>query len=886
MKLFYIGLVFLFFGSAHSAAGQSPVDVPVNLALRNADMETALNALSERSGVSLSFSSEMLPSRRVSGKFQRQPLGAVLDYILANTGLSYQVVGNQIAIFKLPSAPERRYTISGFLYDAASGEPLIGAYVWEKRANKITASNEYGFFSLTLPGGEVALRFSYLGYQSEEAGFALRRDTALVLHLRGTVTLMEVVVRAKGDVSPASTVKTALLEPGDAEVLPALGGEPDLVRALHLMPGVQTGTDGIEGMHVRGGSQGHNLVLIDGVPVYNYSHAAGIFSVFNTAAVRSVRFLKGGFPARYGGRLASVLDVRTKEGNTRTFQGRADVGTLSARLTLEGPIVKDKSAFFVSGRSSLINSYLRPLSRDFKKEQGEQGQTLYQFNDINAKVHYAVSGKDKVYLSFYKGRDQFENEGYRTRALSVFDEAFNDTLFFQYDRSYRDAFNWGNTVGSLRWNHIFGNKLFVNTTATFSRLDVGIRYENADSLLLAMPRLLLGRSINVGRYTSGIEERGLRFDADYVPSPAHYWRFGWSTAKRNFRPGAVVYDERSENPGTGLANDPLGALEFSAYMEDEFRIGAGLVGNAGLHYVQWAVEGRNHSSLQPRLALQWQLSPLLRLRAAHSHMAQFLHLLANSDVGLPTDLWVPSTGNIAPERAVQTEFGVDIDLNSGFSFELDAYHKRMRNLLAFTEGASVLNDWQQNVTAGEGRAYGAEALIRYRSDRTTAWAAYSLARTERRFERINLGRVFPFKFDRRHDLKIAAAHRLRPWVFLSANWILSSGFAYSLPLTEFTFQIPGQPAPPVIVPDFGAKNRYRMPWYHRLDLNAQFHFRSRRLEHIVNAGVYNAYNRRNPLYYSLRTQIDNVDNRLQETKSFVQVWLLPALPSLSYSLRF
>lgn len=878
-------LLFFFSGAQAPLSGQTLLEQRVSLTLRSVPLEAALQTLSEKSGVSISFSSELLPPKLVSARFQRQPVAFVLDNLLAGAGLAYRVIGNQIVIFKT-QAPDRKYTINGFLYDAASGEPLIGATIWDKRAGKGTESNAYGFFSLTLTAGEVALQFSYLGYEFRDTSFLLNRDTGLSIYLNGSVTLKEVVVRAPVGGAVASAVKTAPVEIADVEVLPALGGESDVVRTLQLMPGVQTGADGAEGLHVRGGAQGHNLVLIDGVPVYNYGHAAGIFSVFNTTAVRSMRFIKGGFPARYGGRLASVLDVRTKEGNTRTFQGQADIGLLSTRLTLEGPLVRDKSAFFISGRTSHINRYLRPLSRSFKEEQGEQGETLFQFDDLNAKVHYAISQKDKLFLSFYKGRDHFKNQGFLPKRLSIFDERLPGLVFFRYDRSYEDAFDWGNTIGSLRWNRVFGKKLFVNTTATFSRLDVNIGYKNADSLLLLEPRILLGRSVNVGEYTSGIEERGLRFDADFVPSPGHYWRFGAGLATRNFRPGALVYDERTEGGGANLSNDPSRAGEFTLYIEDEFRIGKALMFNAGFHFVNWKVKTRNHTSLQPRLSLQWQVGENIRLRAAHSSMAQFLHLLTNSDIGLPTDLWVPSTDKIAPERALQNEIGADFSLAKGLALELDVYHKRMRDLPAFTEGASILNDWEQNVTIGEGQAYGVEALLQYRSESSTAWISYGLARSERRFDRINLGRVFPFKYDRRHDLKIAAARKLRPWLSLSANWVFSSGFAYSLPLTEFTFQIPGQPGPPVIVQDFGAKNRYRMPWHHRLDLNAQCLLRSRRLQHTVNIGVYNAYNRRNPLYYNIRTQIDNVDNQLQQTKSFVQVWLLPALPSLSYSLKF
>lgn len=870
-----------------SAWGQGVEEKRINIQFRGETLEAALELLSEKSDVPFSYSSEALPAdKRITARFQRQTTAYILKYLLTDTGLGWRVLGNQIVIFKLPPTPERKYTISGFLYDAASGEPLIGAWLLDQNTKKPAVTNVYGFFSLTLPAGEVHLLCSYVGFEQKDTVFALQRDLNLVFHLRSAVTLKEVVVKARSGASTTPPSQAQLLGTEMVEGLPALGGEADLVRGLHLLPGVQTGTDGVEGLHVRGGSQGHNLVLIDGVPVYNYGHAAGIFSVFNTEAVRSVRFLKGSFPARYGGRLASVIDVRTKEGNTRRFQGRAEVGMLSSRLTLEGPIVRDKSAFFISGRTSLINWYLRPLSRNFKTEQGEQGQTLYNFDDINAKLHYAFSTKDRLYLSLYTGRDAFENNGFLPRTFTLRSDNPGELLLIQFDRSYSDSYHWGNTIGSLRWNHVSGNKLFVNTTATFSRLDVNIGYENADSLILLDPLILLGRNINVGRYQSGIEERGLRIDADYVPVPGQYWRFGANWAFRKFRPGALVYDERTENEGPGLANDPTQATEIALYAENEFNIGKSLIFNAGVHLASWNTGNENHSVLQPRLSAQWQISPQWKWRAAHSSMAQFLHFLTNSDIGLPTDLWVPSTDQIAPERAWQTETGMEWRPGKHWLMEWDVYYKKMRNLLAFAEGASFLNDWEQNVTIGEGTAYGMETLVQYRTERTTAWMAYALGKTERRFDRINLGKPFPFKYDRRHDWKIVVSHQLRPWLTLSGNWLLSSGFAYSLPVMEFSFQIPGQTTTPVIVQDFGSKNRFRMPAYHRLDLAAKFFFSTQGLDHHITLGVYNAYNRRNPLYYNLRTDIENENNELRFKASFVQVWLLPVMPSLSYSLKF
>jgi hypothetical protein len=880
-KLWLIGCLL----STPLVYGQQLLQTSVSLQLRKADLETALLALSERSGVPIAYSRDLLPAKRISAKFRDKPLSVVLDEVLSGTGWAYRQIGRQLVLYQAPvEPPVRRFTISGFVQDYSSGEWLIGAFIRDERSGRSAVSNEYGFFSLTLPQGEAELLITQLGYNMDVYPLMLQRDTSLQILLQEVVLLTEVEIRATRETPNFSAVKVAPVETATAEQMATLGGESDIVRHLHLMPGVQTGTDGVEGFFVRGGSQGHNLVLIDGVPVYNYSHAAGLFSVFNTAAVRSVRLLTSGFPARYGGRLSSVLDIRTKEGNMRSFQGRADLGIISSRLTLEGPIWRDKMAFFISGRSAHINSFLPALSRKFKSAQGEDGETRYDFEDLNIKVHYTASARDKLYFSLYTGRDQFDNTGYRQQRLSLFDSGGN-AYQFRYDRSYLEKFQWGNTVSSLRWNHVFGKKLFANTTVMFSRLDVDVNYQNVDSLILLQPQLLLGENINVGRFRSGINERGLRFDADFVPTPSHYWRFGLGVANRNFRPGALVYNERVGNSST-LANTPLQAAEMTLYVEDEFKLGKRFMGNAGLHYVNWTVRNRNYRSLQPRLAVQYQTAEYLKLRASYARMAQFLHLLTNADIGLPTDFWVPSTDKIAPEESQQYDVGLDMTLGSAFTLSLDGYYKRMDHLLSFTEGASILNDWQQNVTTGMGKAYGLEAMLSYRQVRGRAWISYGLARAERQFERINLGRVFPFKYDRRHDLKVAGVYQVNERLTLSGNWTLSSGFAYSLPLAVFSYQLPGQGGPPVVVQDFDEKNKYRMPWYHRLDVNAQLKLPSKQVEHIINVGVYNVYNRRNPLYYNLRTQFEIENNQLRENKSFVQVWLFPVMPSFSYSVQF
>jgi outer membrane cobalamin receptor len=879
-------LLLLASGTLHA---QSALDARVSIHVEHEPLEQALFTLIEHQHIRLSFSNDIIPRRSVSVNFSNAKLRTVLDALLRGTDLAYREVGNQVVLYADPKEKtQRKFTISGFVEDAASGERLIAASVLDRRLGKGVETNEYGFFSLTLPEGEVRLSAYYLGYIPQEYVIQLNSDKEVTISLSASLSLPEVEVIARDSITSGlrSGISTNLLDAEDVRSLPALGGEPDLIRATHFLPGVQTGTDGIGGIHIRGGNPEHNLILIDGVPVYNALHAAGLFSVFNTDAIRSAQLIKGGFPARYGGRLSSVLDVHTKEGNMNRLSGQAEVGLLTARASLEGPIVKDKGSFFVSARRSFLNWYIEPLSQNQKERQGEDGKTSYEFYDVNAKLNYNLSEKDKVYLSFYRGNDHFRNTGFRSGELMYYDHNLEDTAQFRFDQSYAEKLSWGNTIAAARWNHIWGNKLFSNTTLTYSRFGTDISYSSADSLIfLNMDETVL-RRLDFGIYRSSIRDLGAKVDFDWLLSPSQTIRFGAGITHHRFNPGVLTYNEATEHlrGGDVQGNEPIDSEESFAYIEDQIIFGDKLSLNVGVHAARLSVQGKTYSSLQPRASAYWQMSDRLGWKASYGEMAQFVHLLTtNSSVGLPTDLWVPATADVPPQRAWQVSSGFDYDFDL-LTLSVEGYYKEMNNLLNFTEGAFFLNDWQSNVTTGNGRAYGTELLLQKSRGKTTGWIAYTLAWADRRFELINFGERFPFRFDRRHDVKVVLQHAFSKWMRVSASWMFSSGFAYSLPLSEYSFPITsGDPVP---VTDFGSKNAYRMPNYHRLDINAQLRFQTRNFLHGVNIGFYNIYDRRNPLYFDLRTDIVNDGDRLREEKEFVQVWLLPFLPSVNYSIKF
>ncbi len=868
---------------------QSALDARVSIQVQNVSLERALLTLLDDQGVRLSFSNNIIPDKQVTANFNQIRLGTVLDALLDNTELAYREVGSQVVLHQNPvQKTERKFTISGFVEDAGTGERLIAASVLDRRLGKGVETNEYGFFSLTLPEGEVRLSAYYLGYIPQEYAIKLNKDKKIVLSLSASLSLPEIEVVARDTMIGGirSGMSANILNAEDVRSLPALGGEPDLIRAAYFLPGVQTGTDGIGGIHIRGGNPEHNLILIDGVPVYNALHAAGLFSVFNTDAIRSAQLIKGGFPARYGGRLSSVLDVHTKEGNLNRLSGQAEIGLLTARASLEGPIVPEKGSFFISARKSFLNWYIEPFSRNQKEERGEDGKTGYDFYDVNAKLNYTLTEKDKVYLSFYRGNDHFRNNGFRSDDFVYYDQTWEDTVSFRFDQSYGEKLSWGNTVGALRWNHIWGNKLFSNTTLTFSRFATDIAYDSADSLFFLNQERTLLRRIDFGVYRSSIQDVGGKVDFDWLLSPSQTLRFGAGLTYHQFNPGILTYNEATEHlrDEDVQGNDPINSEESFAYVEDNIVFGDKLSLNIGLHAARLAVQGKTYTSLQPRASAYWQMGRRLGWRASYGEMAQFVHLLStNSSIGLPTDLWVPATADVPPQRAWQVASGFDYDFGI-LQLNVEGYYKEMSNLLNFTEGAFFLNDWQSNVTTGNGRAYGAELLLQKSHGKTTGWIAYTLAWADRRFERINFGERYPFRFDRRHDFKVVLQHAFNKWMRVSASWVFSSGFAYSLPLSEYDFPIvSGEPVP---VTDYGAKNSFRMPDYHRLDINAQVQFQTKNFWHGINVGFYNIYDRRNPLYFDLRTNITNDEGGLREQKEFVQVWLLPFLPSVNYSIKF
>ncbi len=767
----------------------------------------------------------------------------------------------------LASSQQRTYTISGYIEDAASGEKLIAANLFDLQSLEGTVSNTYGFFSLTLPSDSVRLTASYIGYQTLTRQFFLRRDTTISFRLPSSIELTEVeVVAEKLERIETNTQMSRVSVPIEQiESMPALLGEVDVLKSLQLLPGIQGGGEGQSGIYVRGGSPDQNLILLDGVPVYNVSHLLGFFSVFNSDAIKNVTLTKGGFPARYGGRLSSIIEINMKEGNMQELHGEGAIGLIASRLTLEGPIVKDKTSFMVSGRRTYADLLFKPLIKSQTAEDEEVKLRMY-FYDLNAKINHKFNDKHRLFLSAYSGADVF---GVRYR------ENFNDGYYLT-----DGGIDWGNITAAARWNYMISNKLFANTTLTHSRFrfdfNAGVEEQDGED-----------KDSYAARYFSGIYDWAGKVDFDYIPNPKHYIRFGGGITHHTYEPGAFVLKAEFDGEvlDTTLGSTNTKAVEFAVYAEDDINLGA-LKMNLGLHYSGFFVEGAFYHSLQPRIGLRYLLNNDWAIKASFSTMAQYINLLTNESLSLPTDLWVPSTRRIRPQTAWQPAIGIAKTLWKEYEFSIEGYYKRMDNVLSYKEGVSFLgleNDWQDKVTQGKGESYGAEVFLQKKRGRTTGWLGYTLSWTNRTFADINGGKTYPFKYDRRHDLELVLTHKVSEKIKLSGTWVYGTGNAITLPLYRYDTPVIYDAANGGFytreLESIGDKNAFRMRSYHRLDFSVEFHKKKKRYERVWVIGVYNAYNRPNPYYI-----YDGSDE--EGNRAFRQVSLFPVIPSVSYNFKF
>ena len=777
------------------------------------------------------------------------------------------------------AAGQSKVTVSGYMTDAASGESLISATLLDRISGQGAVTNNYGFYTLTLPAGEVSLEYSYTGYETVVKEFRLTRDTVIHVGLVFSPEMLSgaTVTASRSEIGVRGTQMSAIEIPvNQIRRVPALAGEVDVIKAIQLLPGVQSGTEGSAGLYVRGGGPDENLLLLDGVPIYNVNHMMGFFSVFNADAIKNVTLYKGSFPARFGSRLSSIVDVRMKDGNDQAWHGSASLGLLSAKVNVEGPIVKGKTTFNVSARRTYYDVLAQPLIALYmrnNRENGDQATGGYYFYDLNAKLTHTFSNRDKLYASYYMGDD-------RVYARLNMSDGSTDTRL-------NLGWNWGNIVGSLRWNHVFGPRLFVNTTVNYTQyrhlLDItgNERYQGG-----ANTDFTLG-------YNSLINDLSAAADFEFNPVPEHDIRFGGTFIHHTFKPSVttVRFSESAQKDAaidTTFGDRNLFTNEAALYAEDNWSITPWLKVNLGLRYSLYATSGRTYHSLEPRVSLRALFTDDFSFKASYSEMSQAVHLLSNSNISLPTDLWVPSTDRIEPMRSKQAAAGLFYSLGV-VDLSLEGYYKHMDNVLEYRDGASFFGSttgWEDKVAMGKGWAYGVEFLVQKKTGRLTGWIGYTWSKTMRQFDReghvINFGKPFPAKYDRRHDLSITAAYELTKKIDLAATFVYGTGVCGSLALQtiqampgydrQFDYYMLADTFP---VDYLEGRNNYRMPSYQRLDLGVNFKRTFRNGHHrTISLSVFNAYNRNNPfLVY-------------RDGKQLVQLSIFPIMPSLSYTYEF
>ena len=765
----------------------------------------------------------------------------------------------------------QKFTISGTVEDRSSGERLINANLFDPAGNRGAITNNYGFYSITMPAGPVKLVCSYVGFRQQDIGLNLRNDTVINVVLEPLTNLAEVTVI--GEINRPALERTQMsmteLSGKSIDKIPALLGEVDVLKALQLLPGVKSGTEGASGIYVRGGGPDENLILLDGVPVYNANHLFGFFSVFNTDAIQSVRLIQGGFPARYGGRLSSVLDIRLKEGNNKKIGVEGSIGLISSRLTVEGPIIKDRTSFIVSARRTYAEVLTKPYMWYLAARDSLFGSSgKYFFQDMTAKINHRLSDRSRLYLSAYAGRDKASVQGFEVHEDNLLKEDF--------------GLGWGNITTALRWNYILSPKLFSNTTLTYSKYDFLTQMNSSQSVQDS----LIGES-NFS-YDSGIRDLAAKVDFDWQPSPVHSVKFGYGHIFHQFKPGVTVYQLNMGAPATGVdttfGNENIHAQEMDLYIEDDWQIGTRFKVNAGLHGSAFKVQDSTYTSLQPRISVLFMANEKWSLKASYTHMTQYIHLLTNSTIGLPTDLWVPSTALIRPQKSVQYALGSVWEFRDGFELSVEGYFKTMSNLIEYKEGSSFFvigGSWEDRLEFGKGVAYGGEFLLRKTAGKTTGWIGYTLSWSNRKFENLNFGEWFPYRYDRRHDISIVLNHQFNNRIDVGATWVYATGNAVTLPVMTYTRNIwTDMKVYPQYITAFEGRNSYRMPAYHRLDIGINFHKEKKWGTRTWSFGAYNAYNRQNPFFM---TQDVHTPNNGPQFVQFKQFSLIPIIPYFSYN---
>lgn len=802
-------------------------------------------------------------------------LEASLQELFGTTDIKWELRNKYVLLKK-----RSKFTISGYVLQK-NGEPLINATIRDVESKIGTLSNEYGFFSLTLLEGKHTLRITYIGFGEKVESVDLNRNILLKVYLKEDYSLDEVLV--VGDLnSPINTTQTGKVSfnAHDLRTEYALFSSPDVIKTLQSLPGVASGTEMLSGLYVHGGNNDENLFLLDGTPLYQVSHLGGLFSAFNTDIIKNIDFYKSGFPARYGGRLSSVVDVRTNDGDLKEYHGTFSMGLLDGRIQYEGPIIKNRTSFNIAMRRSWLEAFSAPAFYFRNKSNSDDKITgKYAFHDINAKLTHYFSDISKVYISFYTGNDMLKINN---------KQIFNDYTEDSDEELYRTNFNlqWGNATTAIHWNYRLSPKLFVNITGVYSRSRSSFDYKKEEQFLNEGEVM---RLTSVERYNrSIIDDAGYQLEFDYRPGASQHIRMGSNYLFHAFHPQSRILNEYS---GNEMQVDTLRnssyhfyrGHEFTLFAEDDIALGREWRLNIGIHYTMFKVTDKTYHDVEPRAAIRYLLNEHTALKLSYTEMSQFMHLLSSTYLNFPTDYWVPSTSKIHPMRSRQFAAGLYMRLPYQVNLSVEGFYKTMNHILEYdgkNQLAPSVENWEADVKRGKGRAYGVELALSRHVLKTSMNFSYTLSWSKRKFDDIYRG-WYANKFDNRHKINISVRHQLTQQIEAYAAWNYHSGNKITVPsqyiespaLPGINGKKPGQWV-------YEEPNNATLPAYHRLDLGVNFRKVTKRgFERIWNISIYNAYCRMNVLY----AKVDDLSAGKFTSKA---TGVFPIIPSFSYTLKF
>ncbi len=856
---------FLLLATNSAIAQESLLNKEIVLDKTEGTVEEILNEISQKGGFIFSYGNQIMLRKQIIIKNKRQSVKAHLNEIFLSEEMVYVVKKNKILLSYRGSKKKEQnenVIISGYIKDADTGEVLIGATVWIKELTSGTATNSYGFYSLTVPKGLYVIHCSFIGYVTISLEQSLLSNHTHSIELTVSTNQLEgvtVTSDQNDDNISSADIGTHDLRISTIQQIPALAGEVDLLRAIQLLPGVKNSGEASTNFSVRGGNLDQNLILLDEAPVYNPSHLLGIFSVFNSDAIKGMQLYKGMIPAEYGGRLSSILDIRMKDGDKKKYNVTGGIGTISSRLTFEGPIIKERSSFIVSGRYT----YSDVITKSIKVF--ETGKARLYFYDFNAKVNHTFNQRNTLFISGYAGQDVS-----RLGALG--------------------SIIWRNTTATARWNHVFRDNLFSNFTFAYSNYNYALKVGQSNPL----------------QWKSSIEDFALKADFNFFMNPSNAINFGFTSTHHGINPGKSEYDSIAAlQTRVPITN----SLEHAIYISNEQKVNDKLLLSYGLRYSIFQNIGGNKvytyndehqltdsvynssgeiyntmGGAEPRLAIRYLLSGTSSVKASYTRTFQYLQLLSNSSLGLSSfDIWFPSGSNLKPQKADQVSLGYFKNFKDNmFEFSVEGYYKWLYNQVDFADHARLLfNPYLEGeLRTGKGYAYGIEFLLKKNTGILTGWAGYTYSRTKKEIPEINSGKAYNANYDQPHSISLVAQLKLSKRWIISGNWIYSTGRPLTLPVESYDYKDYSVPVYPA------ERNKLRLPNYHRLDVavtwkNKEKQGRKFRGEWVLS--VYNVYARKNPLLIVISTPVG--DSKNPDRLVAQQLTLLGFIPSITYNFK-